>query len=361
MGTHAGLVGTMHELKITNPDGTYSLLIKSIAEPSLQLSKLRLLPREALSVPVVNSLNERAGAAVDMPKVVFSAGDLESGKKVVVMEDLRGQTVQAGMFFQGHSPLHSVEECEAVVASFPELTTKDVCLQMARAAAAIHAQTWRPAGQPDPEVPGAESWLPAVMDRAQEGRGVVLQRMQSHLEDVQRQAAEAEPLVRWDPLVLDCLAAALKAAQEGHTRTSSRALIHGDFHPANMLWRKTTAPGQASLIMLDWEQLHIGNGAREVAQALISHASPALRREVEDAMIDEYHKVLVEAVGEPASEYTREACYEEYVYHGAGWWMTLLLTLSSMCPPPWVQYFHDQVHTFLADHKVTADNAPALE
>ena len=147
--------------------------------------------------------------------------------------------------------------------------------------------------------------------------------------------------------------------------------VHGDFHPANMMWQRLVCDGEplsGRLVILDWEVVGLGSGPQDLAQYLISHASPELRRSCEIQLVQEYYATLTG--GESASNsmpgvspsvvdhsgYSFEMCWAEYVAGGSERWIWLLALLSTMCPDSMNQYFHDQVGAFLRDHEVTPES-----
>jgi len=181
--------------------------------------------------------------------------------------------------------------------------------------------------------------------------------------------------VVWDAHLLSCLEASLaKVSWESYQaeiNDPSRpwTLVHGDFHPANMLWRWGSEAGVGSApggpVMLDFELVGLGNGPQDLAQYLISHMEPAARRVHEEALLQDYYAHLT-GTGEactgtkhvdPAT-YSYAQCKEDFVAGGTGRWLWFMPVLDSMCPDKMTQYFHDQTAAFLKDHGVTPENVP---
>lgn len=135
-------------------------------------------------------------------------------------------------------------------------------------------------------------------------------------------------------------------------------MVHGDFHPANMMWKpipsydKTKASGL--IYFLDWEMVGIGSGPQDLAQFFISHVSSETRRICELKLLREYYEALNETITN--DRFSWEDCKRDYSHGGAERWIWLLPLLAEMCPDKMVQFFHDQLQQFLEDHNLNASN-----
>ena len=164
--------------------------------------------------------------------------------------------------------------------------------------------------------------------------------------------------MKWDQRVIDILDASFsKVSWENFQETLSSeeiswTVIHGDFHPANMMIQKETK----KLLVLDWEMIGIGRGAQDLGQFVISHLSPSDRKDVEKEALDEYYKALTETGVVDTTVYSREVLEKEYVCGGVARWIWLLSYIAQVCPDHLTQYFHDQVLAFCIDHEVTPEN-----
>jgi len=90
MGGAGGLNAKMRRLKITFEDGSLNTLVLKYlsGEQSKQLG----LPREAL-------FYQKFGKFVDdIPEVIYSEGDMGTGDKIILFEDLTG-CIQSGYWF----------------------------------------------------------------------------------------------------------------------------------------------------------------------------------------------------------------------------------------------------------------------
>jgi thiamine kinase-like enzyme len=177
--------------------------------------------------------------------------------------------------------------------------------------------------------------------------------------------------VKWDAHLLRCMDASFaKISWEAYQAQVQGAdyqwtLVHGDFHPANILWRwptgnasgETPAQSLGSPVLLDFEVVGLGSGPQDLAQYLISHASPEDRRGCEQELLRDYYAHLTGPASrvDPA-RYTLAQCEADYVAGGVGRWVWLLALLSGMCPDVMTQFFHDQVLAFMVDHGVTPES-----
>ena len=82
--------------------------------------------------------------------------------------------------------------------------------------------------------------------------------------------------------------------------------------------------------------------------------APALRQEIEKDLVEQYYQVLME--DGKVQDYTFDQCWEDYKFGGLERWIWLLAYLTAICPDAMVQYFHDQVASFMNDHNITPAN-----
>ena len=132
----------------------------------------------------------------------------------------------------------------------------------------------------------------------------------------------------------------------------------GDFHPANVLWRSDPSISSTDGVpfLVDFEMVGLGSGPQDIAQYLISHMLPELRRECENRLVLDYYSHLTDGTLLHPCDYSLEQCWEDYKHGGAERWVWLLLLLATMCPDSMVQYFHDQLRDFIVDHHIDENN-----
>ncbi len=163
--------------------------------------------------------------------------------------------------------------------------------------------------------------------------------------------------VRWDPLLVACVDAAIdKAQRDGWSRFQAElharpfTLVHGDFHPANFL------VGSEDVKLVDWEAVGLGSGPQELGQFMISHTQPAVRAAIEKEVVAVYFDELTRL--NPGVAMTREQCWDEYVAGGLGRWLFFLPYDGWGAPASVSQFFCDQVLAFIQDHRITPDTVP---
>lgn len=153
---------------------------------------------------------------------------------------------------------------------------------------------------------------------------------------------------------------------DSNTTGKHWTLAHGDFHPANIMWKYNTISADVGSVILDWELVGVGSGPQDLAQYLISHCDTNIRQQVEIRHLRTYYEELTstytnEEIDSSGSHnnkdmlkiYTWDMCIDDYISGGCERWIWLLIILSDMCPEPMTKYFHDQLLAFIVDHSIT--------
>lgn len=314
------------------------------------------LAREALWYS--SPLSARFSAAVASHKLpspltvaVFADGSMDDGHKTLLLEDLAG-AVQCGYYFGPGSP-HNWQHrasLESLCSAAP-LTAVEAASSAFRIAALLHSEFWM-----DPSLLGCP-WLAGLPDHT------AFAAAQRHAADAWAAAAErrgrGDSAVKWHPLVVECVTASLAKANWEEYREQRKktawTLIHGDFHPANMMMLPAKGDGGAPLrlVLLDWEVVGVGSGPQDIAQFLISHMDPELRRASEHKLVADYHALLTSSGRVSLDQYPLAQCMRDFVSGGAERWAWLLPVICGLCPDPMITFFHDQMLSFLQDHGVT--------
>lgn len=84
-------------------------------------------------------------------------------------------------------------------------------------------------------------------------------------------------------------------------------LEHRDYRLDNLLIDETVSP--PSVVVVDWQGLRMGRPLNDVALCLAGSLEPAVRREVEEDILREYHAALL---GSGVGEFSWERCWLEY-------------------------------------------------
>ena len=83
------------------------------------------------------------------------------------------------------------------------------------------------------------------------------------------------------------------------------ALLHGDYRLDNMLFD----PDRSRVSVVDWQTLGVGLPARDLAYFTATSLDAQLRSAIENDLVDDYHRALLE---HGVSGYERETCWRDY-------------------------------------------------
>eukprot|EP00756_Hemistasia_phaeocysticola_P009800 Hpha_TRINITY_DN14949_c3_g5::TRINITY_DN14949_c3_g5_i1::g.144182::m.144182 len=301
------------------------------------------LPREAV---LYNNVAPALKPFV--PRIHYSYGDMATGEKCVVMEDL-SSALNAGYFYGPGNPNNWGKDLEGLCAGVtPVPTSAEVTEKSFLVAAVLHATYWRDGGLLREgsgwlraadwlRGEGKESWEVSqkmVVDAWERGKGSA-----PYGEEVSGALSHSIGLISWE------------SYRKRMNLDSQWTLVHGDFHPANILYH---TDGKVTLV--DWEMVGVGSGAQDLGQFVISHMDPAERRACERDLVKKYHDELLR-LGVPGDQYSWEQCWDEYRLGGLGRWMWFLAYFAGMGEGMTAvsKFFHDQVLAFMRDHNVTLD------
>ena len=140
-------------------------------------------------------------------------------------------------------------------------------------------------------------------------------------------------------------------------------LVHGDFHPGNMLVTASSVEnGKIELILVDWEAVGVGSGPQDLGQFLISHSDAAEAVGTLDQITSLYRETLIDTVAETnpslvSSVPSAESIRREIIYGGIERWVWLFAVMCNMSiSSTYMQYFHDQIYDWI----VLNDVAPGM-
>lgn len=372
-----GLSCEVRRVLVVMRGGSTKRLVLKTKPPEAEARAKELgLSREALFFA---ELGPALSESLRVPRALVSCGSMETGAKAILLPEVSGW--QAGYFFGPWSPHNKGKDLDAIVAAAgPGSSTEDVTRAAFVTAARLHAAYW--ADRTDRLLgrdwlrgaawyrgAGRESW-----DATQRTASSLWTDIRGRMRDRTDGTAGMEhdsPIdnnpVRWESSMVRLVDASIGRisweAYQSEIMDRSHTLVHGDFHPANMMWTSAATADEEGadaeetrrlgrLVLLDWEAVGVGNGPQDLAQFFISHASPEDRRRLEGPMVAEYHAELVRA---GVTDFSLDKCREEYSRGGAERWVWLLALLAAICPAAATQYFHDQLHAFVTDHGITPE------
>ncbi|GMH38607.1 hypothetical protein BSKO_06491 [Bryopsis sp. KO-2023] len=346
-----GLTSSMKKVSLTGEGDQplKTLVLKTILKgEKLGVSKGMGLAREAL---FYNHFGSELSDDFSLPNVLHAWGDVQTGAKVLLMEDL-SFTTQSGYFFGPGSPLNAGKDLDKIVAEAGGPTAEEIARLAFISGARLHAKHWNQT-QDLVSIP----WLMRAdwfRGEGREGFEAYQSRAADYWKQIREKIKSDQTGVKWDANLVDIMDASMSKIswerfQEERVAPGSFpvTLVHGDFHPANMMFSNTG--GKQQLYVLDWEVVGIGSGPQDIGQYMISHASPDFRRSCEEKLLREYHSELTSQ----GVELTWEACKAEYVLGGAEKWFWMLAYLAGSFPDGMAQYFQDQVAAFVNDHNLT--------
>ncbi|KAJ1561778.1 hypothetical protein HK096_003352 [Nowakowskiella sp. JEL0078] len=356
-----GLTSTMVKLIVKFTDKQQSFILKFLPFQNTSRSKELGLFREAF---FYNHFGEKVTGII--PSISFAYGNALTGEKFILMNDLTSYT-QSGYYFGACSPHNWRHDLEALTGTTEgdarRILTHKISLNAFEVAAKIHATFWN-----DKSIT-SNTWLRGVDWFKGEGEKLWLGHQKTASDSwcvLKSKIKDNTSKVNWNSHLLACMDASFAKVswadfqKELFSPDYVFTLVHGDYHPANMMWKGEEVDHDGvvvkeSLVLLDWEAVGLGSGPQDCAQYVISHMYPEERRLWEDELISSYYSVLI-AGGVNTKDYSLNKCRADYVAGGVGRWVWLLALLTGMCPDSWVQFFHDQLLAFIIDHNITPDN-----
>lgn len=360
-----GWSGEMRKLFIKFSDGSEkSFCVKNTADSKLKTSLEIGLAREGIFYECF--LDEIISGGISVPRVYYAYGDMSVGRKEVILDDLSDH-VQSGYFFGPYSPHNWGKDLKSITTGcFDENWTdvqviKAISTVAVTEAANLHGLFWRRKSLCE------YSWLRGVDWVKGVGKDTWVAAQNTALacwNTTKGKFGNSDYGVKWDPFLLECMEASFaKISWEKYLEDASLrpwTLVHGDFHPANMLLSiKGKDLSTLSLKLVDWEMVGLGSGPQDIAQFMISHVCPADRRACEHELLQQYFNTLMaHSEVRDDSSFSWDMCLQEYQEGGTGRWVWLLALLTTMCPDSMTQFFHDQVLAFIRDHGITPTRMP---
>jgi thiamine kinase-like enzyme len=273
------------------------------------------------------------------------------------MEDLRS-AIQAGYFFDPAQPNNYGKDVAALTKD-SDMDQKRVAQAIFSSIATVHGQFWndKQLGEQKPYLRGSK-W---TEDTWNKGQGVAIGLFKA---PKVQEFFKQEKWAGLGGLLEKAISLSDWAEYEKAAANRAFTLVHGDFHPGNMLVLPQDATGSLTdeqrCCFLDWEMVGIGSGAQELGQFLISHATSEWRREHEKELVTAYHAKLSKILEGKGAQSSFEDCWSEYVNGGLGKFMWFLPYLVFKCPPGMAAYFAKKVLDFANDHGITKENIQML-
>lgn len=330
-----------------------------------------------------------------LPPTYDADGDMVSGHKSIVMRNMVRESISVSFLMDaGGSPLNwgkvdviaGEKEEKFTVLGTAVPTELDVVRAIADVGAALHAPLWHEAGAAPSAVgtSGAPTWLRGGWFlEAFTGTSSSQAAWESSVSFVKGLWEEGKTdgkiaAIGYDARLIKLVEASFAATTWAtcleDVRRRSWTLVHGDFHPGNMLWRTGSTPrvGEPSIVLVDWEVVGWGNGPQEIAQFFISHSAATARRgyymEVLQRYVDGVNRRRAFLNAQHGSQHDGTAAVkplvmsevlDDYIHCGLGRWLFVIPFLVKHCPVGMNKYWHDQVLTFAIDHGILDDHGIA--
>jgi hypothetical protein len=359
-----GMNCTLKKVKMEIDDTVEYFVWKTIGnlQQSIQLG----LPREALFYQQFGEKVTDLG--IHLPVVYYAYGNMKTGEKVMVFEDLSNRGTQSGHFFGHHSPLNWGKDLELLTQPVTHKPTEvEVVRDAFIQAAKLHREFWL-----DKELLAfpwlrSSAWLKGEFRQAWD---ISQQLALTRWGDVKKSIEAGTRSVKWDENILKCIEASMaKISWDNYQKELAQrkwTLVHGDFHPANIFWVNGGNNGdgensQGMSLFLDWEMVAVGSGPQDLAQYFISHIPGEKRREMEDILLHEYYQALTsnESIGGKfvnPENYSYEEMLNEFAHGGAEKWIWLITVCAEVFNDQMLQYFQDQMADFFKDHGLNEHN-----
>jgi hypothetical protein len=344
-----------------------SLVIKQVPPSGQGQSKMLGLAREGLfyknlAPKVTAAHHKNESSEIIIPKIYHSFGDMESGSKLVVMEDLSTSSyLDSGILFGPSNPNNWNRDLPSLISkaydssnktTTPPPSSYHVANDTFLAIAKVHATFWKDESLLSSSYLRCANWMQGQDKDSWEGSQGFIQGIWKTLHE----SGAIDTVIEWDPLVRACLTKAMAGiswdAQVSRLNTKSAhwTLVHGDFWPGNVL---ISTESSSDLKLLDWEMVGVGSGAQDLGQYILSSMNPTERRECERTLIENYYAELIRC-GVPKEDFSFEDCWKEYKVGGIERWLWFLVYFIGQEGPllKWAQFFHDQIQAFLSDHTI---------
>ncbi|CUG85477.1 Hypothetical protein, putative [Bodo saltans] len=277
--------------------------------------------------------------------------------KVVLMEDLNQRNgVQAGYFYGSNSLLNWGKDLKDLTKHFPAVSEHEITVRAFEQAARLHARFWGDNTLLARKYLRAAEWLQGENKELFDSTAKYSTNAWASFKKAQEEKKTVNISPEIDRLVASTASKVDFAAYTEMWKTKPWTMVHGDYHPANMMLVDGVHHATFDLMLLDWEAVGVGSGPQDLGQFMISHSTPENRRASEKEALAAYEKVLNEGlVARGLEPVTTEYILSEYVEGGLSRWAWLLAICVLYCPPAGGQYFHDQVLAFLNDHNVVPE------
>lgn len=282
--------------------------------------------------------------AAHIPHVYYTYGSALLGEAVILLEDITTKPATPLNFVFGNQ-IWGAPEVKPPRDPVASLETVFV------AAAKQHAAFWNEKSLL------AEPWLRSAdwfHNRGRKAWEATVQRVRSDWANAKRKAADPKNGWKFSDKLIQIIDQSLAhtswEALQAHIKTMNFTLTHGDFHASNMFLLRDESSEVDRPVMFDWSEVGPWEPTTDLGQMLISDVKPAIFNAHSKALLRKYWQTLLEH-GVSEKEYPWDVCWNSFCRGSAERWIFLFCVLTSFpLGAPAIQYFHDQLLSFIATH-----------
>jgi len=336
---------------------------------------------------------------INSPKLYFSDFEKSTGSKLLLLESI--PSVQCGRFFGMTSPHNHGKDLVEMTMAFPNVTAVSITKAAWSQIAKLHGSYWNVPKKDIPVYIKGRDWVvgrESSEETDEEGKqdeGLTTTTHLSGEEQYNHMIAfartqwarrhEVRPNTNFygylDKIIDFALDYSTWERFIDRLNSVPHTLIHSDFYPANCLLKiddekvvpneNNTEPNLDSrLYLIDYELTSVGPGPQDLAQWVISHLHPDLRKDNEDELMQTYYNSLIQAweakfgserCQELQKSYTVSDVKRDYIYGGGKWIWLIAVCVGSvdMISDVLYQHFVTQLTHFFQTHGVEAnENVP---
>ncbi|ORY04305.1 hypothetical protein K493DRAFT_311393 [Basidiobolus meristosporus CBS 931.73] len=283
-----------------------------------------------------------------LPKVYFTYDSSLTGTFIILMEDLMEGKEAIGV---NHLFGNQIWGANNTLSNPPDQV--EVLQKMFGFAAELHAKYWNDRSLLNQDWVKGAGWYQG-RDRAR--WELAIDRARTSWELCKQRIASGESELQLAPKFIKILDKSFASASWDNLQKHLRdqkvpfTLTHGDYHAANMIWVHSDSEQQ--LRVHDWSEVGVWEPTADLGQTIISDVKPEIWRDsqMDIKLLREYWEKLV-SLGVSAEEYPFDLCLERYERAAVERWIWLFGLMSVFeLPVAAIQYFHDQILTFIEAH-----------
>ncbi|KAF2076315.1 hypothetical protein CYY_002371 [Polysphondylium violaceum] len=344
-----------------------SLMMKFVGRDykSLNWSAFLNLPREAhfYQMSMNNDQEEGIHNLSFVPKAYYANGSSLDGTYCVIMEDLSNNYAHLGKMLGnqcwGADPRFNLSDLEKF----------NVINDVFTSISSLHATHWRdyslfskyPWLKNVDHIQGQnqKDWVSAIESIVKLWKSTARPTLERLAKDPNSKLLHADLFI--DTMEKYCEHSSWQLFQESYNISNPNTpftFCHGDFHAGNIMYKTSTQIDHNHLpafYLFDYPVVGVFDPFFEISQFIISNASIDLRRQYEDTLFDSYYNQLIKQIPiDQVKLYPRDYCMTRYVT-GVEKWFQLFTLMTPSIPDHSIEFFHNQISTFIHDHSNIMD------